>query len=823
MSNLQLKVQIAAIDKITAPLRGIAKQSQRLSQGYKADMRGYRETIKQTEASLKLIEQQNKNMLAAGMPLSQRRIDQEKKYRETLLNTNAALEQRDALMDKEMGALRRRQAAMDRGKEQMMRGAKMTGIASAATYVGARFMMPGFDFDEQMSKVQALTRMNANDPMLAKLREQAKELGATTWASATQAADAQGFYAMAGFDPQAIIDALPSTLDLAKAGGVDVGRAADIGSNILSAFGLDPSEMTKVSDILVSVFTRTNTSIETLGETMKYVAPIANKLNIPLEETAAMAGILGNIGIQGSQAGTSLKTLAVNLAAPTGRAAKALDALKIKTKDAAGNFRGMPDIIIDMIKATEKMGDAERLGYLTDIAGKEAAAGFAGFIDENGYDEFIKIIEAAYNAEGEAARVAGVMSDNVKGDWTGLLSAIESVQINVSELETGGIRSLIQSITEMVRKFSDWIKENPKLAGTLLKVTAGIVAIIGGLGALSIAMAIFNMTVLANPIVLVIGAIIAAVVALVYYKDEIWDFFQAFFDAPGVYIKKAISYMNNLIDTVSDFLGKIPVIGPLAKGTFELMMSPLRIIYFLIGKIVDAFTWLSNTWVSPTIDTSGFENFFDVARGVVDFILDIRNNISNLIGEIPVIGPVLQFVFDMMTFTFAVIMQIIKKVIGAFEWIGDNWGTIAGWFSSMWDSIVSAAQPVIDLFKWILEMIDKMIIGIAEAFSFETPQWMQDTGSFLGNTYDYFADSLSYTAGLVGEQFDNVFNRNAKQEAPTAALAVMPAIPVRNIATTNHQEVHVEVHATTNASPQAIGGAVAAAIAKQQSFIGDEY
>ena len=120
-------------------------------------------------------------------------------------------------------------------------------------------------------------------------------------------------------------------------------------------------------------------------------------------------------------------------------------------------------------------------------------------------------------------------------------------------------------------------------------------------------------------------------------------------------------------------------------------------------------------------------------------------------------------------------------------------------------------------------MIDKMITGIKEAFSFETPEWVQKTGSFFGDTYDYFADSLSYTAGLVSEQLDGVFGRNNAPPA-TAALAVTPATPVRNNHVTNKQEIHVGgVHVTTNANPQAIGGAVAAAIAKKQSFIGDEY
>lgn len=818
MSDLQLRVQIAAIDKITAPLRGIAKQSQRLSQSYKTDMKGYNDTLKQTENALKGVRETQRRMAQAGQPISRASIEAEQALVRRINETNSALNRRRELMDREMGAVRRRQAAMDRGKAQMIRGTVMMGAATGATYAGARFMMPGFDFDEQMSKVQALTRMSADDPRLQQLRDQAKELGATTWASATQAADAQSFYAMAGFSPEAIMAALPSTLDLAKAGGVDVGRAADIGSNILSAFGLDPSEMNNVADILVSVFTRTNTSIEMLGETMKYVGPVARELKIPLEESAAMAGILGNVGIQGGQAGTALRALQSRLASPPAAAAKALKTLQVQTKDAAGNFRAMPDILADVMKATEKLGSADKMGYLKAIAGEEAGAAFASFLNENSYEELMKVIEAARNADGEAAEVARKMSDNVKGDWTGLLSAIESVQINVSELETGGIRSLIQSMTEMVRIISNWIKENPKLAGTIFKVTAAIIAIVAGLGTLSVAMAIFNMTVLANPIILLIAAIIAGVVALVYYKDEVWNFFKAFAEAPRYYIYKTIRFMNGLLDSISEWLSNIPLIGPAAQLVFEALAAPLRIVYYLISKIADAFAWIGNTWVAPTIDISSLENVWDLIQTGLDFILNLRNSISDLLGEIPVIGPALQLIFDLFTFTFALVIQIVKEIVRMFEWIKNNASAIGGVFVEMWNSIVNAAQPVVKLFEWIMEMIGKMTTGIAEAFSFEMPSWMQKSGSFLGDTVDYFTDSLSYTGSLIGDQIDAVFGRNNH----VATIATTPAVPVNNRQITNHQEVHVQVQATTNASPQIIGGAIAQAI-KKQSFIGDEY
>ena len=821
MSDLQLKVTLSAIDKITAPLRGIAKQSQRLSQSYKSDMGSYNTTLKQTEKALEGVRATQRRMAQAGQPLSRASIEAEQVLVQRINETNNALNRRRELMDREMGAIRRRQAAMDRGKSQMMRGTVMMGAATGATYAGARLMMPGFDFEEKMSEVQALTRLSKDSPLLAALQEQAEELGASTWASATEAAEGQAFYAMAGYSPEAIMKAMPSTLDLAKAGGVDVGRAADINSNILSAFGMDPTQSTQVADILVGVFTRTNTSIESLGETMKYFGTIAGAVDIPLEEAAALAGLLGNVGIQGSQAGTSLKTITSNLSAPTGAALKTLEKLNVSTKDAEGNLRSMPDMLADIIKATEGMGSADRMGVLTSIAGKEAAAGFSAMIDKKGYDEFLSVVEAAAEAHknGEAAQVAKIMVDNVKGDWENFTSAIEGIQIKISQAGNGPIRETIQMITEITESIGLWIKANPKLASGIMKITMIIIGLVGAVGALSLAMGIFNMVVLANPIILLITAAVAAIALLFIYKDEIWDFFKAFADAPRYYIHKTIRFMNGLLDSISEWLSNIPLIGPVAQLVFEALAASLRIIYYLIGKITDAFAWIGRTWKMPTIDTSSIENVWDIMQTGLNFILDLRNSISDLLGEIPVIGPVLQIIFDRFTFVFALIIQIVKKMIEAFEWIISNATTIGGIFVAMWDSIVQAAQPVIELFNWIMEMISKMTAGIAEAFSFEMPSWMKSTGDFFGSAYDSVANRLSSAGDTIGNHMDIVFGRNN----PVSTIATTPAVPINNRTTTNHQEVHVGgIHITSNASPQAIGGAVAAAI-KKQSFIGDEY
>ena len=757
-NNLELKVVLSAIDKMTAPMRGIAQQSKRLSAGYRGDMKGYNDTLKQTENSLKGVRETQRRMGAAGVPISRASIEAEQTLVRRIEETNAAISRRKSLMNQEMDVIRRRQAAVDRGQSQMMKGGVRMAAAGAATYAGARFMMPGFDFEEQMSKVQALTRLDKDDPMLAKLSDQAKELGATTWASATQAADAQGFYAMAGFSPEAIMEALPSTLDLAKAGGVDVGRAADIGSNILSAFGLDPSEMDNVADILVSVFTRTNTSIEMLGETMKYVGPVARELKIPLEESAAMAGILGNVGIilkvfiKCRQSGTELRALQSRLASPPAAAAKALKALQVQTKDAAGNFRAMPDILADVMKATEKLGSADKMGYLKAIAGEEAGAAFASFLNENSYEELMKIIEAARNADGEAAEVASKMSDNIKGDWTGLMSAIESVQIGVSELEGGPLRKLIQTITKIVRGTSDWIKNNPKLSKAIMKVSMAIVAITAVVGALTFAMGVFNLVVLANPIVLVITAIIVAITLLIAYKDEIWNFFGSFSKAPGEHALKGIGFISALGNKISNFLNGIPIIGPILRRVFEVSLVPLKLMKLLWTGVIKGFQWIGNNW-----------------------------------GEI--VGW-----FDMMWAGIIVAMQpITESIQSIWDTIKIGIDIMKAAFTALWDSVSKQMQPVVDILNIIIEAISDMINGIKEFFSFETPGWISAIGDGLSNSWDY----------IVG----NDVIEHKVTPAMVGGASIVAANPVSS-SQTNNNNVAINITTETNASPGIIAGAV---------------
>lgn len=365
-------------------------------------------------------------------------------------------------------------------------GAGALATGGGALYGGARLMQTGMEFDTSMSKVQSLARLEIDSEQMQALRAQARKLGAETMFSATEAAQGQGFLAMAGFTPQAILDAMPGMLDIAKAGDMDLARTADISSNILTGMNLEAADMGRVGDILVGTFTRSNTSLEMLGDTMKYVAPVAASVGQDIETVAAMAGKLGDAGIQGSMGGTALRSIINRLSSPPAAAAKALDKLGISAKDAQGNMRGMPDILTELYDKTKMMGDADRAAALKEIAGSEAVSAMQVLVKQAGSGELQKFITTLRQSEGEAAETARKMADNLTGDLDEFFSAFDDVKIEVFEGQNTALRDLAASATQAMSAFGAWAKENPELLGTLIKGIAVIAALIAIGGALMV-------------------------------------------------------------------------------------------------------------------------------------------------------------------------------------------------------------------------------------------------------------------------------------------------------------------------------------------------
>lgn len=531
-------------------------------------------------------------------------------------------------------------------------GATMTATGAGMLYSAKQTLMPGYEFNVGMSKVQALTRLDKNSDEFKMLREQAQELGATTAFTANQVAQGQAFYAMAGFKPEQIKNAMPGTLAMSLAGDIDLGTTADIGSNILTGFKLDSDQMGRVSDVLVGAFTRSNTSLTMLGDTMKYVAPVASGLGVDLETAAAATGKLGDAGIQGSMAGTSLRAILGRLAEPPKMAAKALEELGIKTRDAKGNLRDFPELLAELDKKTAKMGNAQRAGFFKAIAGEEAFSALSVLAEQAGKGELQKFVDELKKAKGEAQNVAGTMTDNLDGDMKNLTSAWEALGIKIFDGIDKPLRQISQSITKAISKVESWVKANPELAKTLTMIGLAIAGIITTLGILSLSIAAMlgplaaaklslsilgikggsaltlllkpikllgsaflglGKAMLANPILLVIAAIAAAVYLI--YKN--WD-------TIGPYVYK-------VWDTVKRYTA---IAWQALKDTIKSAWEAIKYIFFNwtpLGLIIKH--WDSIVSYTQTTWTMIKTKISDVWEGIKTTLKNGWNNIVKSVQE----------------------------------------------------------------------------------------------------------------------------------------------------------------------------------------------
>jgi len=283
---------------------------------------------------------------------------------------------------------------------------------------------------------------------------------------------------MAGYETNEIIAAMPGLLNAAAAGQTDLAATADITSNILSGFGLAASETNRVADVLTKTFTRSNTTLEMLGYTMKYVAPLARGAGMSLEEIAAAAGILGNAGIQAEQAGTVLRSMIIRLLDPPKEAATALDLLSVKVTNASGKMLPFANIIAQVKKATEGMTKAEKTAIAAQISGTEAAAGFLALLDA-GPDVLQNFTSELENAGGTADRIAKEQLDNLNGQLTILKSGIEGMAISIGTTLTPYISKLAGLVQGLVDRFNN-LPDPLKQGIAIFAALAAVVTLVGG-------------------------------------------------------------------------------------------------------------------------------------------------------------------------------------------------------------------------------------------------------------------------------------------------------------------------------------------------------
>lgn len=302
-------------------------------------------------------------------------------------------------------------------------------------------------FEQSMANVKAIT--GATGKEFDTLTAFARELGATTMMSAQESADAMAFLGMAGWRTSEMMAGLPAILDLTVASGRDFATVADIVSDNLTAFGLTASDATMYSDALAYAMSNANVNMDTLGESLKYIAPVATSAGVSMQEAVAMTMMLGDAGIKGSQAGTTLRTVMLNLTGANEKATAKLKELGVAVFDSEGKTRSFADIIRDLNKATEGMTDAQKTAIANTLVGKTAVSGFSVLLDQ-GADKLQAYTDGIHNSSGASAEMAEIMGDTLQGKVKIFESAMQDLQITIGNELLPTLTSGVESLTNFV-------------------------------------------------------------------------------------------------------------------------------------------------------------------------------------------------------------------------------------------------------------------------------------------------------------------------------------------------------------------------------------
>ena len=597
-----LKQKLISTAKPTAKLRNEFDRARKSVQRLEAKHKSQRSTLAELKRKLE----------AAGY--STRKLGKaEKTLEQNIDKATRALEKQNARMQKIQNAKDKMAKGLGMATGMVATGYAAAGVGRAAGRILTTPIQTASLFEEAMDGVGAVAR--ATSEQLDLLTNKSKELGASTRYSASEVASGMKYLAMAGFSAKQINASIGSVLDMTTAAGpgVDLAETSDIASDILSAFKLQAKDMSRVADTLTATFTRSNTSITMLGETMKYVGPVAREAGLSLEQTAAMAGLLGNVGIKSSMAGTTLRQFLLKLASPTTAASKAFKNLGIETKSLNGDLKNPVGLLGELAEKLETMGGGDRLAILSTLFDARAAAGVSELIGQEGAAGITKFTEVINAAKGESRRVAKQMSDNAAGGFRSYRSAMEGLQIAFGDLLLPAVKALTAVLTGITRKIRGFVQEFPTLSkwvGVVIAVIAGLAfalsglmtvaaGVVGSMVVLKFGLASLGITaipsviagikalglaIMTNPIGLLITGIALGAALIIANWDSIGTWFSGLWDG----IKNTFLGGWELFKTVLSF-------SPL--GLIKRSWQPM-------------FDWISNkmSWVGDIV--GGIKGFF---------------------------------------------------------------------------------------------------------------------------------------------------------------------------------------------------------------------
>ena len=848
------------IQGITVEIGGDTTKLQTALKGLNGEIKSTQTALKDVEKLLKM-DPGNTELLAQKEKLLAQAVDETKQKLETLKTAanqaNTALangeiskEQYDALQreiieteadlkkletqaNQSATALQKISSAGEKmktvGDNISGAGQKMLPVTAAVTGLGTAAVTTAANFESSMSQVQAtmgITKesMSTLDGQsvntMDALSNQAQEMGASTAFSATECAEALNYLALAGYDTQEMADTLPTVLNLAAAGGIDLASASDMVTDAMSALGMKTSEADKMVDQMAKTASTTNTSVAQLGEGILTIGATAKSVKGGTAELNTALGILANNGIKGAEGGTHLRNIILSLQNPTDKAAGSLKQLGVSVYDSEGNMRSMNDILGDLNKSMDGMTSEEKANIISTIFNKTDLSSVNALLANTGstWDELQASIE---NSGGAAGQMADTQLDNLQGQLTLLKSAVEGLAISFGQL----LMPAIKTIVGWVQKFVDWLNgmdEGAKKVvvtiallaaalGPVLIIVGKVISAVGTImtvvpkiaGAIKVvkgAFAALNTTMLANPIVLIIAAIAALVAAFIYLWNNcdgfrqfwinlwenvkqvavaVWEGLKTFFasawqaisaTASAVWggIKSFFSMIWNGIKTI--FSTVVEVIKTIITTYFNIYKTIITTVFNAIKTVITT-VWNGIKTVITTVVT-GIQTFLSTAWNTIKTVVTTVVN-----GIKTAVSTAFNAMWTGITTTIGNIVNTIKTGFNtAVNFIKNLAKSAVTWGSDIIEGIVNGIKKCIGKVK---DAVSNVASTIKSYLHFSVPDkgpltdyesWMPD---FMGG----LADGIEKSRGLVTEQINRLADTmNLKDAIPDMEAGINATI-----------------------------------------------
>ena len=558
------------------------------------------------------------------------------------------------------------------------------GVTAPLMTAAGAAIQTGMQFDASMSNVYGLmSSLNLSQAQMDALRDTAREMGSTTKFSASEAADAMGYMALAGWDDAQVIAGIPGVLNLAAAANMDLAKASDIVTDTMTPFGMAAERAGEAADVFAYAQANSNTTVEALGEAMKYAAPTADAFGMTLQDTAAAMGVLANAGIKGSQGGTTLNAMLRDMKNNAKNGAIAIGKTKVALTNADGSYRSYAAIIRDIDKATSSMTASQRDAALGAIFGDESLKGILATLKQ-GPDALDAMTEGMYACGGAAEDMAATMGDNLKGDLAILESGAQDMAIALSDWLMPAARGVVQGITDMIGKFNaldDGTKNTIFRIGAMA-AAAGPLLLNGG--------KVLTLLSGVNPLVVGLGA--AAVLAYTH-SDALQGMVAKLGDgvtAFGAALESGAGF------TAAFSAGLTAAFGEEAAGKVLGAIEGIKTAISTVGDVLTTVTDAVGTFFGSLFDGEGLKQSWDNAAAVIsgyDWTALGTSILSGVTGALDAAGEWLKNIFTA-GLTAAKGVNWFELGTSIHDGIQTILDTAGGWLKSLFEAGKTAAGEI---------------------------------------------------------------------------------------------------------------------------------